>query len=391
MTPSIDQAFVDAVRSRDRITGLSHSFYRYPARFSPLFARAAIAAFTDPGDVVLDPFMGGGTTLVEARAAGRLAIGTDINSLAVFVSSVKTTPLSDHDVDEVGAWIAVLSSELNLRRPAERDTTWIHQGYQKNISTRKTWPIRKLLEMSLPNLQLLTTENQRRFARCVLLKTAQWALDCRQDIPSAAQFRAQLLVSLGDMKEGAREYARVASPAGRRKATLCLHRSAADIHTDRFVAGMPAPKLIVTSPPYPGVHVLYHRWQVQGRRETPAPYWIANSLDGDGASFYTFGDRKQPKLTTYYDAAFAAFSSIAKIAKRDTTVVQMIAFSDTSWQLPEYLATMERAGFREVLFRDLSDSADGRLWRKIPNRKFYADQKGDTMSSKEVVLFHRPS
>ena len=66
MTTRIDRAFVDAVRSRERICGLSHSFYRYPARFSPLFARAAIAAFTNPGDVVLDPFMGGGTTLVEA-------------------------------------------------------------------------------------------------------------------------------------------------------------------------------------------------------------------------------------------------------------------------------------------------------------------------------------
>jgi len=244
--------------------------------------------------------------------------------------------------------------------------------------------------MSLPDLQLLTTENQRRFARCVLLKTAQWALDCRQYIPSATQFRAQLRVSLGEMEEGAREFAWAACAAGRTEGTLCLHCSAAEIHTDPAVAEIPAPKLIVTSPPYPGVHVLYHRWQVQGRRETPAPYWIANSLDGDGASFYTFGDRKQPELTSYYDAAFAAFSSIAKIAARETTVVQMIAFSDSSWQLPEYLTTMERAGFREILFRELSDTADGRLWRKIPNRKFYANQKGDTMSSKEVVLFHRP-
>ncbi|HZL38426.1 MAG TPA: DNA methyltransferase [Tepidisphaeraceae bacterium] len=145
MTTPVGQAFVDAVRSRERVGGLSHSFYRYPARFSPLFARVAISAFSNPGDVVLDPFMGGGTTLVEARAAGRLAIGTDINSLAVFVSKVKTTALSNHDIEEVGAWVEALSSGLNLHRPAERDTAWMNRGYQKNISTRKTWPIRKLL------------------------------------------------------------------------------------------------------------------------------------------------------------------------------------------------------------------------------------------------------
>ena len=43
-----------------------------------------------------------------------------------------------------------------------------------------------------------------------------------------------------------------------------------------------APQLVVTSPPYPGVHVLYHRWQVDGRKEAPLPFMIANKLDGAG-------------------------------------------------------------------------------------------------------------
>jgi hypothetical protein len=41
--------------------GHTHNFYRYPARFSPQFARAAVEAFSAPGDTVLDPFVGGGT------------------------------------------------------------------------------------------------------------------------------------------------------------------------------------------------------------------------------------------------------------------------------------------------------------------------------------------
>ena len=58
--------FLDGVHSRERVAGLTHAFYKYPARFSPRFARAAIQAFTSPGDFVLDPFMGGATTIVEA-------------------------------------------------------------------------------------------------------------------------------------------------------------------------------------------------------------------------------------------------------------------------------------------------------------------------------------
>jgi hypothetical protein len=74
------------------VRGLTHTFYKYPARFSPLFARAVIQLFTEKGDVVFDPFMGGGTTIVEASAMGRHAIGSDINTLALYVSKVKTTP-----------------------------------------------------------------------------------------------------------------------------------------------------------------------------------------------------------------------------------------------------------------------------------------------------------
>src|SRR5690606_10003188 len=114
------------------------------------------------------------TSVVEACAAGRQAVGVDINSLSLFVSQVKTTVLSLEDLNEVEAWLELLLQEMNLRRATVRDTSWIKLGYQRNINTRKTWPIRKLLEISLPVLELLTTLEQQKFARCVLLKTAQW-------------------------------------------------------------------------------------------------------------------------------------------------------------------------------------------------------------------------
>ncbi len=60
-----------------RRTNSVHEFYRYPARFTPWFARAAIETFTRPGDLVIDPFCGGGTTAVEAQLTGRIAIALD--------------------------------------------------------------------------------------------------------------------------------------------------------------------------------------------------------------------------------------------------------------------------------------------------------------------------
>ena len=395
LTGSQKDDFVDAVHSAEPVVGLTHGFYRYPARFSPGFVTAAIRALTEPGDLVLDPFAGGGTTLVEARVLGRPAIGVDINELAVFVSRAKTTVLSDDDLSAVESWVCELSGSLNLRSPPIRAHEWIARGYQRNLSGKKTWPIRKTLELALADVSRLRSKRQRRFARCVILRTGQWALDCRSRVPTAQQFRQKLCANVESMADGAKEFAarareadRLYEPRGRFR-TLCVHRSAIGMEIGGRIAATGPPKLILTSPPYPGVHVLYHRWQVEGRRETPAPFWIANSVDSRGASFYTLGDRGQEGLESYYQQMHDALLSLARLADEKTALVQMVGFSDAGWQLPRYLEVAEDAGFGEVKMPSLANSRDGRLWRRVPNRKWYADQRGPIPSSMEVVLFHR--
>src|SRR5262245_46446756 len=94
-----------AAQDKSPVEGWTHNFYRYPARFSTRFARAAIELFSEPGDLILDPYMGGGTAIVEALAAARCAVGNDLNSLAAFVARVKITPLKSGDVDAILDWV----------------------------------------------------------------------------------------------------------------------------------------------------------------------------------------------------------------------------------------------------------------------------------------------
>jgi hypothetical protein len=386
----------DAIQSKECVSGYTHDYYRYPARFSPGFARTTIETFTEPGDLVLDPFMGSGTTLVEARASGRHSIGTDISSLAVFVARTKTTVLYRKDIESIRAWSLSVLDRLNLRGSCEPSSGEVRSHYQRNINSPATWPVRKTIQLALDEVKELDTVRQRRFARCALLRTAQWALDCRKEIPSAQDFRTQFLNHLEQMLAGAVTF-RSAVRASEKKfglcpiSVMCRERSAIGVETDSVFHESGPPKLILTSPPYPGVHVLYHRWQVMGRRETPAPFWIAGSRDGHGASFYTFGDRKQQELAGYFQKAYEAFSSVASVAGSKTMIVQMLAFSEPSWQLQEYLSVMKKAGLTEIKFRDLANDADGRVWRQVPNRKWYATQKGTLGASSEVVLFHRRS
>ena len=65
------------------------AYHWYPARFVPQLASILINYFSEPGAVVLDPFCGSGTTLVEAYRYGRLAIGIDVSPIAVLITQAK--------------------------------------------------------------------------------------------------------------------------------------------------------------------------------------------------------------------------------------------------------------------------------------------------------------
>ncbi|HKP59947.1 MAG TPA: DNA methyltransferase [Polyangiales bacterium] len=67
---------------------LTHGFHVYPARMHPVLARELIEAFTEAGQLVLDPFCGSGTVLVEALAAGCKPQGVDLSPLALRVAEL---------------------------------------------------------------------------------------------------------------------------------------------------------------------------------------------------------------------------------------------------------------------------------------------------------------
>ena len=380
---------LDAAADRSPVSGLTHGFYKYPARFSPTFAGITIEQLSAPGDVVLDPFMGGGTTVVEARSRGRLAIGTDTSSLALFLARVKATPLSDPEMAEVSSWIARQAEDIRLAdAPLLRGT--VSDEQIRNFSGTSTWRIRKFLELALDDLESIPSAAAQRLARAVLLCTAQWAVDTRRHPKDTTSFRARLIKNFDDMAFGLRAFAEAAGAAdravairGRRR--ILEQRRAEDLGAVSAIRAWEPPRLIVTSPPYPGVHVLYHRWQVDGGKETPAPFWIAGVEDGAAAESYTLAPRHN--LDRYFERHETAFKGLAEISDERTIVVQLIAFSDPGEQLERYLQSMERAGFGEALNREAEP--DGRFWRDVPSRRWYSERRGATPASKELVLFHQ--
>ncbi len=86
--PSLAEPLAAALARTGSEERWTHGFHTYPAGL-PADATADLLALLPEGPV-LDPFSGGGTVLVEAQAAGRLARGADLSPVAVLVSATRT-------------------------------------------------------------------------------------------------------------------------------------------------------------------------------------------------------------------------------------------------------------------------------------------------------------
>lgn len=390
--PAIDvEKLVESLRSSDRVTGLTHPLYRYPARFSPLFARAAIMALTEPGDFILDPFSGGGTTVVEALSLGRKAVGVDLNPLASFVARAKTTLLSVNEGARLLRW---------AERMDEVTTARWHRGLttQETVDNRVPWAIRKSLQLGIESTGSLDERRIRRMARASLLRLGQWALDGRSEVPTRRELLDKHVALTKELIAGSHALGTAAGAAfgiGRAEAEKqrrIITTSAEMIGSARAIpTGWGKPKLILTSPPYHGKHILYHRWQVEGRRETNAPYWVAGAPEHGQADYYTFGRRafSEEVKGEYFDNALRCFIALHAACGDETQVVQLVGFSNPKVQLPLYKEMMREAGFRESVPHLGSSSRLNR--RRVPNRKWYmATLEECAKAEHEFLLIHTP-
>ncbi|MCU0853175.1 MAG: site-specific DNA-methyltransferase, partial [Thermoplasmata archaeon] len=112
-----------------QVSYATHGIHRYPAKFIPQIPRFCMESYSKPGDTVLDPFVGSGTTLLEAYIAGRDSLGIDIHPLARLIAKVKTTPI---DPDGLGA--AAERVIADIRADQGGNSEWIPE-----IPNREHW------------------------------------------------------------------------------------------------------------------------------------------------------------------------------------------------------------------------------------------------------------
>ncbi len=92
----IEDGQLFALSLSNNTTTFTHGLHRFAAKYIPQVPAWALDNFGTRSSVVVDPFMGSGTTLVEGMTRGGTNVGVDIDPLARFIARAKTTT-ADHE------------------------------------------------------------------------------------------------------------------------------------------------------------------------------------------------------------------------------------------------------------------------------------------------------
>src|SRR3989344_809103 len=96
----IDYSWAFSDKTRKDTSYITHGYHRYPAKFIPQIVSRLADKYTKEGDLIVDPFGGCGTTLVESKIMGRPSVGVDINPVAVLITKAKITPIDPVKVEK---------------------------------------------------------------------------------------------------------------------------------------------------------------------------------------------------------------------------------------------------------------------------------------------------
>jgi hypothetical protein len=124
-----------------------HSMCSYMGSFPAGLPRYFIEQFSEPGDVVLDPFSGRGTTALEACLAGRVGLGVDLNPLAALLSDVKVAPPA---LEQCLLRLAELEKSYVPRPVGDRAPPEIRMLFEETVTLPQLLHLREHLDQTDP-------------------------------------------------------------------------------------------------------------------------------------------------------------------------------------------------------------------------------------------------
>jgi hypothetical protein len=255
-TLDLDLSWSEAELPERERTKHVHRLHPYHGKFIPQLVEILLDRYLSPGDHVLDPFAGSGTTLVQALESGLDATGVDIAAFNCLLMRVKTAP---YDLAELGEELHDVAGRVeSLPRRGPRRSGYLREWYAPRAAAELLgfralipgYRHREVLRVILSR----AARSARRAAHFDLEAPKEpqrgeyWCHKHRREcrpVESAVGFlRRYTLDTLARIEEFARS-------RDAERAAVVLHGDAQQTALDGPFDG------ILTSPPYPGL-IDYH-------------------------------------------------------------------------------------------------------------------------------------
>jgi DNA methylase len=230
-----------------------HRLHPYLGKFIPQLVEVLLARYFRPGEHVLDPFAGSGTTLVQALESGLDATGVDVAAFNCTLMRVKTQPYNPFVLEQDLRAAHARVGETTTERPSAYVRRWFAPqagrellGFRALVGEYEHADVLRVVLTRAARSARRTTHFDLDFPREPQLEP-YWCYKHRREcrpVDTAAQFlRRYTLDTLSRLKDFARVRAR-----GRRAAVI--HGDVRELSLARFDG-------VLTSPPYPGL-IDYH-------------------------------------------------------------------------------------------------------------------------------------
>src|SRR5438552_3808421 len=295
-----------------------HSLHPYLGKFIPQLVEVFLHRHFSPGDCIYDPFVGSGTTLVEANVFGAIAIGCDSSACNCLLARVKTGRYSLGEL-ELARRGALEDMRHGARRSVGEPTPWLSRWYAPQA-------LEELLAYRSSIGRLPTEYGD--VARVILSRAARSArltthfdLDFPRRPTTKAYYCHKHKRTCRPVQEARKFLARYTTDTIRRIrdfGSVRTNRNVSVLHADSRDIRLPAtPNGVVTSPPYPGL-IDYH----EQHRYAYELLGLADRRHEEiGAAA---AGRARDAVAAYVDSASAAFAHTRRLLAAGSRVLIVV-------------------------------------------------------------------
>lgn len=359
-------------------TGFTHGMHSYPAKFIPQIPARLIEALSHPGELVVDPFSGGGTTGVEALRLGRDFVGLDANPIAVLLGRIKTTPLTSPDQKELQVLVDQVVRNSKKIQP-------VISEYVPEIPNMFKWYSRAVIA-SLSCIRQYIEEMTRVSARdAALVAFANTAARVSYQESESRYVSKPRRIKLGEPEltfvSELKRISAIATALNGRESTLQVEFRLGDARERKAMSvESQSAGLVVTSPPYPNAYDyhLYHRFRL---------FWLGD--DPRALRNLEIGSHLKHQTEDYPTESYE--SDMQKVLRNAFEILMpgrycVVVVGDGIFDGKEYRTS-----------RRLAELATGMGWsvlpairRNLPRTRRSITAAGRRLATEDILLLQRP-